>query len=152
MARAEAAVARLDEAVARLAFVTDGGRCPDLDQWLFEARARYTDALDADLNVPQALGHVFGVVRKVNGQINRRGIDREQAGHVLEFLRGVDRTLAVIDFAPMARDDEVERLVAERSRARAAGEWAKADGARSRLHALGVEVIDTPSGTRWRRR
>jgi len=43
----------------------------------------------------------------------------------------------------------VDALLAERLRARAAREWATADGIRDRLLAAGVELHDTPDGTTW---
>jgi GT2 family glycosyltransferase len=42
---------------------------------------------------------------------------------------------------------EVERLVAERARARAARDFARADALRARIAALGFEVRDAPGGT-----
>ncbi len=43
----------------------------------------------------------------------------------------------------------VEALLAERLRAREARDWAAADAIRDRLLAAGVELHDTPDGTRW---
>ena len=44
----------------------------------------------------------------------------------------------------------VEALVAARAAARASGDWAAADALRDQLLGAGVEVNDTPEGTRWR--
>jgi cysteinyl-tRNA synthetase len=46
---------------------------------------------------------------------------------------------------------EIERLVAERTAARTAKDWAAADALRARLSGLGVEVLDGPAGSAWRR-
>ena len=42
--------------------------------------------------------------------------------------------------------------MAERDEARAAKDFAKADAIRDRLEAMGLEVMDTPEGTRVRPR
>ena len=43
----------------------------------------------------------------------------------------------------------VENLLAERSEARAAKDFTRADAARDALSALGVQVRDTPEGPVW---
>jgi cysteinyl-tRNA synthetase len=44
----------------------------------------------------------------------------------------------------------MRRLVAERDAARAAKDYAAADQKRSELQSLGVEVMDSPEGTKLR--
>ena len=44
----------------------------------------------------------------------------------------------------------IEALLATRTAARAAKDFAAADDARAKLTALGVEVLDTPGGSDWR--
>ena len=45
---------------------------------------------------------------------------------------------------------QVEGLINERSAARAAKEWARSDELRDELTALGVVIMDTPEGVKWR--
>ncbi len=45
---------------------------------------------------------------------------------------------------------KVEELVARRTAARAAKDFAAADAQRQELLALGVEIKDTPAGTTWK--
>jgi cysteinyl-tRNA synthetase len=47
---------------------------------------------------------------------------------------------------------DIERLVAERTEARAARNWARADEIRAELDALGVELKDTAAGPAWQLR
>jgi cysteinyl-tRNA synthetase len=49
-------------------------------------------------------------------------------------------------------DEEVERLIAERSDARKAKNWARADEIRDLLTQQGILLEDTPQGLRWRRK
>jgi cysteinyl-tRNA synthetase len=46
---------------------------------------------------------------------------------------------------------EIEALVAERSEAKRAKDFARADGIRSRLQEKGILLEDGPGGTVWRR-
>jgi cysteinyl-tRNA synthetase len=45
--------------------------------------------------------------------------------------------------------EELKRLLDERDAARARRDYATADELRARLAAAGVEIMDTPSGTKW---
>jgi cysteinyl-tRNA synthetase len=47
---------------------------------------------------------------------------------------------------------QVEALLAQRADARVRRDWPRADALRAELDALGVEVMDTPEGPRWRRK
>jgi len=151
LARAAAEVRRLNEFVARLRFMPAGERCPDLDQWLFEARQKWNEAMDNDLNVPMALGALFAFVRKVNGLVGKGKLDPDQNARVLDYVRSVDAVLSVVSHEPECGDAQVDALVAARDEARKRKDYAAADAARDQLASLGVQIIDTPAGTRWRR-
>ncbi|HMY56762.1 MAG TPA: hypothetical protein PK472_00825, partial [Pseudomonadota bacterium] len=45
---------------------------------------------------------------------------------------------------------QIEAQLAERTQARSSKDFAKSDALRQSLWELGVEVMDTPTGTRWR--
>jgi cysteinyl-tRNA synthetase len=144
-------VARLNEFVARLQYLEPGRRSPDLDQALYQARADWQDAMDNDLNVPRALGSLFALVRHVNRLMNNGELDGDQVQQVLEFARQVNGTLDVVDFEDERDDARVEQLVEERNKARHEKDFERADVLRDELQSMGVTLVDTPSGTRWKR-
>ena len=47
-------------------------------------------------------------------------------------------------------DEEIEALIAQRTRARAEKDWATADRIRDELKARHVGLEDTPQGIKWR--
>jgi len=47
--------------------------------------------------------------------------------------------------------NEIESLIEERKLAREAKDWSKSDSIRDKLKAMGIEIQDTPKGTKWRR-
>jgi cysteinyl-tRNA synthetase len=149
--RAAHCVARLNEFATRLRMAPAGRRSAEVDQILFEARADWQEALDNDLNLPQALGRLFGLVRDGNRRLDLGELDAEQVRQVLDFLRQVDRVLAVIDFEPAQRDEQVEQLIARRNEARQTRDFGCADAIRQQLAAMGIRLIDSPGGTRWER-
>ena len=48
-------------------------------------------------------------------------------------------------------DPEIDALVAARTQAKQEKNFAEADRIRDQLKAMGVEIIDTPQGAKWRK-
>ena len=117
------------------------------------ARDRFVEAMDDDLNTPQALAALFDLARDVN-RASAEGRSVVAAQETLRELAGVlglslrePETAADAEFA-----SRVEALVARRAELRAARDFAGADAVRAELAAMGVELADSPSGpTTWRR-
>jgi cysteinyl-tRNA synthetase len=149
---ATAAVARLDALVAGLAaYREDRAGLTDLEGLLDGARDRFEAGIDDDLNVSAALAALFDLVRELNRRLADRALSTADAARALAFLRELDTVLAILpdpaeDLPPVAAD-----LLAARSAARSARDWAASDRLRDELLALGVSVEDTRDGQRWRR-
>jgi cysteinyl-tRNA synthetase len=123
---------------------------PELASAIETARGAFRAALEDDLNTSAALA----VVHDFMTAANRLAPGREDADRAIAFMREVDAILGVLDDAPAAGDDdaEIEALVAQRDEARSARDFARADALRDQLSERGIELLDTPRGTRWRRR
>ncbi len=84
--------------------------------------------------------------------INQGLMDAEQIETVLAFMQAVDKVLGVMEFEPPEGvEEEIATLLAQRDQARKKRDFARADAIREQLRQMGVQLIDTPSGTRWRR-
>ncbi len=109
-------------------------------------------ALDADLNAPQAVAALFEFVRGAN-----RALD-EGASGAGAALAAFDGVMAVLDLEPAARALDpalvrwIEERIAARGAARGSRRYAEADRVRDELRARGVELEDSPAGTKWRYR
>ncbi len=120
-----------------------------------ELRKSFTTAMDDDLNAPQALAAVFTFVRAVNRELDRGALKPPQA---LAAVAALDRVLGVLDILPGPSELEpafkvwVETKIGERNEARRARDFARADAVRQELLGQGVELEDTPAGTRWKTR
>jgi len=123
---------------------------PEVASAVEAARSAFREALEDDLNTSAALAAVHEFMTAVN----RLAPGREDAEHAIALMREIDAVLGVLDDAPAAGDDdaEIEALVAQRDEARSARDFARADALRDQLTERGVELLDTPQGTRWRRR
>ena len=114
-----------------------------------EARERFTEAMDDDLNTPRALAALFDLARAIN-RAHDEGHDASDAQATLRELAGV---LGFTLHEPPHKDENaapfVDLLVELRSELRAAKQYALADRVRDRLVELGVELHDGPEGTEW---
>jgi cysteinyl-tRNA synthetase len=151
---AKAAVERIHGLVARLGEVGGEGGEGKAVEACAEARRSFDDALADDLNTPEALAAVHGLVGRANGLLAEGALTRSGAARVLAELRVMDAVFGTL--LPAGDDDrlsaEEQALFDERQEARRRREFARADAARARLEALGIVLEDTPKGTRWRRR
>jgi len=125
---------------------------------------RFRAAMDDDFNTPLAISVVHDVVK--HGNIERfaaEGGDSDAARRLGAYLAVFDQMTAVLGFAPSGAPDDteadstlaarvIELTIELRQAARKAGRYDDADLVRTRLGELGIELEDTPSGTRWRQK
>jgi len=113
------------------------------------ARREFKAALEDDLNTSRALA----AIHEFMSTVNRLEPSKEEAELAHGFMAEANRVLAVWDEAPRpSLDADVEKLIADRETARKQKDFTKADAIRKQLDAKGIELLDTPQGTRWRRR
>jgi cysteinyl-tRNA synthetase len=154
LAQAASALERVRGLVLRLREVVREGPPGPAEAAVKEAREVFVGALSDDLNTPEALAGVFGLVTRANTLLAEAGMTREGALLVLREIESMDAVFGVL--LPAAEEDrlspEEQALFDERQDARKNREFARSDAARARLEALGIVLEDTPKGTRWRRK
>src|SRR5215210_1188366 len=129
------------------------------DELAGELNRRFDDAMQDDLNTPEAIAAVFETAGRTAQEISVRPEAAGEFASLTEALRDV-LTIFGFDFMEeLAADvdgvriryledpgEGVLRRVAERERARRDKDWAIADHLRDELHAEGWAVEDTPDG------
>ena len=109
-------------------------------------------ALNDDLNAPRAVAALFDFVRAVNRELDKPVAPPGTARALAAF----ERVTGVLDVLPTARAADpalarwVEERIAARARARKSKDFKAADAIRAELGAKGIEIEDTPQGTKWR--
>jgi len=150
-------VRRLGEFHARLAGngQRETGNAP-LGELSEKLESEVATALNDDLNAPRAVAALFDFVRAANRELDKP-----------ERPRGVARALAVfervagsllLDVLPTQRPVDpamvswIEERISARARARKSKDFKAADAIRAELAGRGVEIEDTPLGTKWKTR
>ena len=132
----------------------DQSTAPDFGGYL----AKFNQAMDDDLNMPEAYAVLFELAK----DINKAKDDSAQASKLAFVLKHLGAILGVLQSEPdiylqgRAGGDEeevaeIESLIAKRNQARVDKDWSAADEARDALKALNVELEDGPTGTTWRK-
>jgi cysteinyl-tRNA synthetase len=138
MRAADHAVKRIRRRMAEWGPAADtaGPEASDLDR-------RFRDAVADDLDMPRAL-----VV--LNETVSASISEGEKSALLSSWdaVLGLDLERDVRE--AWAPNDQMRGLVAERDAARAAKDFARADEIRSELQAMGLEVMDSPEGTKIR--
>jgi cysteinyl-tRNA synthetase len=123
-----------------------------------EALSAFEEALDDDLNTPNAFAVLFPFVKDVNAELDRAdNVSAEDLAAARQTLDRMDDVRGVIELALDATsvDDDlagwVEGLLAKRREARGRRDFATADAIRDELAAAGVVVEDTAAGVRWKK-
>ena len=98
---------------------------------------------------------VFEFVRDANSAMDGGEFRAGNSPVALELLARFDSVFDVLKPSAGATemaDDEVERLVAERTAAKKARNFALADHLRGQLLGRGIVLEDTRAGVRWKRK
>jgi cysteinyl-tRNA synthetase len=146
-------VKRLGEFHERLAQVPERNSAADpLDTRALQFETEFRAALSDDLNAPRAVAALFDFVRAVNRELDQAST----TPNARRARSAFEAAMTVLDVLPSARaaDAElttwVEERIGAREKARRAKDFGEADRIRAALRARGVELDDTPAGTRWR--
>ena len=140
-----------EKLIAKIATLNDGG---DVEEAALTAlKERFNNALNGDLNTSLAVTAVYDVLKAKCSDATK-----------LAALADFDRVLSLNLIAAAQKlrdkqaqeeaanaDPEIDALVAQRTAAKKARDFATADRIRDELKARGIEIIDTPQGAKWRK-
>jgi cysteinyl-tRNA synthetase len=144
LAAARSALQRIDEWHTRLAeLARDEGTA---SSHRLAAQTGFEDALDDDLNISGALGHVFNTIRDSNKLMDQNEFTHADARALLDWWERVDSVLGLDSDLIDQIGVEVLDLLEARRIARVAKDWKKSDEVRDKIAALGWQVKDTKDG------
>jgi cysteinyl-tRNA synthetase len=146
------ALARIDVCISKLREVASGGKSAGAPHSGTPGLvAEFTRALDEDLNISAAWGHVFDWVRHINRQLSEGKLKPEHAAFALEEWNKIDSVLGVGAAAEAEAPAEIVALLEARQATRKAKDFKRSDVIRDELKAKGWAIEDTPKGPKLKR-
>jgi cysteinyl-tRNA synthetase len=133
----------------------------------YDAIRQFEEGLDDDLNTAEALAAIFEYVRAMNTALDENQIyeeNRWDAARVLEIFDSIFDVLKPSDPARLPvkgqgsnrpeglSDAEIESYIEERTLAKRARNFARADEIRALLQEKRIVIEDTKDGVRWKRK
>ena len=130
---------------------SDGKEKPaDIEEAIYQCRKDFVSAMNDDFNTREAIASLFQLARVANNHVSSSLTSDLRLELVKTFDYYGNQVLGL--FPEDAEiPDSIKQLIAERDVARVAKDWSRSDSIRDKLAELGIEVQDTPEGTRWRR-
>ena len=133
-----------------------------------QAVEQFEQSLDDDLNTAEALAAVFEYIRETNSVLDQDLFPEGNRADAASVLTAFDRIFDVLrtndkipgmrlDLLPKAAaagptDEEIHEMVAERTAAKKARNFARSDEIRNTLLEKGILIEDTKDGVRWKRK
>ena len=153
-------LAALEQARASIARITEAKRACEAIEfdtpngWAESYRKKFTQSLEDDLNVSEALAAAFEITTAILKLSAENKLDSETAASALDFFE--NDVTAIFDCFPeeveISSDNQkkIDNLLAQRKVARAAKNWEESDRLRDELFAkFNVEVRDSADGQMW---
>lgn len=151
LARITTAVERLNDLYEK----ADSAEVTDEEKGVADEAERLTKAFEAamddDFNTADAITAVFELVKLANTKI-----DDNSSKEIIEVVKGtIDVLLDVLGIETKEEkeilDEEIEKLIAERTAARKERNFKRADEIRDELLGKGIVLEDTRDGVKWKR-
>ena len=150
-----AAYRRLEGTYSRFKASKVSGSIVSLE--LEEAIANCTDnfisAMNDDFNTREGIAELFQLSRIANN-FNPDELNLELKNNFLKTFETYGTNVLGL-FSSESIDTDIEstinQLISDRTQARASKDWSKSDSIRDQLNEMGIQIQDTPQGTKWNR-
>lgn len=129
-------------------------------------KPEFEKAMDDDFNTAKALGIIFEFIKEINRFMDKRPSHNKEIDFLVkakETIKEIGRILNLFQRQPVdwyrdllkikkitITEEEINRLIEERTEARKNKDWKKADSIREQLLLKGIILEDKPDRTIWK--
>jgi cysteinyl-tRNA synthetase len=109
----------------------------------------FIDALNDDLNTPEAIGVFFSFISEMNKKITENSINDLDKAKSLVFLKLFNSIFDILDLNNLHDENipkELQDLLFSRQEARKNQDWNLSDSIRDKIKSLGWHIEDTADG------
>ena len=122
---------------------------------LEEANKNFFESIYDDLNVSEALGVFFSFIKSINISFDSINVSSRDA--IIKFIERVNNIINCFNMngekeIESSEEEKINKLIEERTLAKKEKNYKRADEIRDELNSMGIEIMDTPNGVRWKRK
>jgi len=116
------------------------------------------NAMKDDLNISKALAVIDEFINEANEKLDKNPKDKTLKQQIVSNIEFIVKLLGIggkdaYEYFQLGIDEEIkkkiEELIAKRSEAKKEKNYELADKIRDELKAMGIQIQDTPDGTKW---
>ncbi|WIH80931.1 cysteine--tRNA ligase [Brachyspira pilosicoli] len=154
--QSQSAIDRVNDLIFRLKDVnkTDADDSTVMKE-LEEANKNFFESIYDDLNVSEALGVFFSFIKSINISFDSINVSSRDA--IIKFIERVNNIINCFNMngekeIESSEEEKINKLIEERTLAKKEKNYKRADEIRDELNSMGIEIMDTPNGVRWKRK
>lgn len=144
---------RLNDFIQRLQEIDAEQQGGEIDPICQKTLRLFAEAMADDLNISEALAHLFDFVREINGLCDADQIGKEEAKKILHLMQRFDSVLGFLTFERKEPEipQDLQEALEKRLQARKDKNWKLADEMRDLIQQRGYMMEDTPHGVRLKK-
>ena len=154
--QSQSAIDRVNDLIFRLKDVnkTDADDSAVMKE-LEEANKNFFESIYDDLNVSEALGVFFSFIKSINISFDSINVSSRDA--IIKFIERVNNIINCFNMngekeIESSEEEKINKLIEKRTLAKKEKNYKRADEIRDELNSMGIEIMDTPNGVRWKRK
>lgn len=148
---AKAALQRLWDCYDNLALANAKENTPEVKERSIKFIRAFTDSIENDLEISQALAAMFDFVKDCNVWLAENKLSHDDGKAMQKALEHVDAVLGVLKKEKGTLTKEEEELISKREEARKAKDWKRSDELRDELKKKGIIIEDSLQGPKWKK-
>jgi len=125
----------------------------ELEEAIGNCKKNFISAMNDDFNTREGIAELFQLSRIANN-FNPDELDLDLKNDFLKTFETYGTDVLGL-FSSESLDSDIEtkinQLISDRDKARQSKDWAQSDSIRAKLTEMGIQIQDTPEGTKWNR-